>query len=141
MFDGSYAGDISPQECWELLETEQEALLIDVRTDAEMAYVGAPDVSSTGKQLVWLPWKVFPSMSTNPEFVPTIESQITDKARPLLFICRSGVRSKHAAQALTAVGFTRCYNVSGGFEGDRDPSGHRGKVNGWKVACLPWGQS
>ena len=57
---------------------------------------------------------------------------------PVLFICRSGARSRSAAEALSAAGHTRCFNVSEGFEGDKDAESHRGKRGGWKAASLPW---
>jgi rhodanese-related sulfurtransferase len=59
---------------------------------------------------------------------------------PILFICRSGGRSRAAAAALTAAGYRRCYNVAEGFEGNPDPERHRGKTGGWKAAGLPWVQ-
>jgi rhodanese-related sulfurtransferase len=64
-----------------------------------------------------------------------------DKDTPLLFLCRSGGRSHAAAAALAAAGFTRCYNVLEGFEGDKDASGQRNRVGGWRAAGLPWQQS
>ena len=64
-----------------------------------------------------------------------------DKDAPVLFLCRSGARSRSAAIALTAAGFSRAYNIVGGFEGDLDGDRHRGQTNGWKAAGLPWKQS
>ncbi len=63
------------------------------------------------------------------------------KDAPLYFICRSGARSRHAAVAMADAGFTQCFNVAGGFEGPHDPERHRGQVEGWKAAGLPWTQS
>ena len=60
---------------------------------------------------------------------------------PVLMLCRSGARSRAAAMALTALGFSRAYNIAGGFEGDPDGMGHRGHRNGWKADGLPWRQS
>ena len=59
----------------------------------------------------------------------------------MLFICRSGARSAAAASAMTQAGYTSCWNVAQGFEGDRDAVGHRASVGGWKAAGLPWVQS
>ena len=80
-------------------------------------------------------------MQVDPEFVARVE-QLTggDTSAPLYFICRSGARSRSAAQALTAAGYGKCFNVAGGFEGDVDSQGHRGKSNGWKASNLPWVQ-
>ena len=85
-------------------------------------------------------WQVFPDMDVNPDFVDQVAAGGIGKDTPLLFICRSGVRSRYAAEAMTAAGFQKCYNVAGGFEGDPDDQGHRGTVNGWKVDGLPWRQ-
>ena len=46
----------------------------------------------------------------------------------------------HAAVAMTKRGFARCFNLAGGFEGPLDNDGHRGRLDGWKVAGLPWKQ-
>lgn len=140
MSEKSYAGDISPKQAWELLAKNPKATLVDVRTDAEFAYVGNPDLSSLGKQVLRVYWKVFPAMEANPNFVADVANSGVDRNAPLLFLCRSGVRSRDAAIAMTATGFKECYNVAGGFEGDKDAAGHRGTVNGWKVARLPWVQ-
>ena len=59
---------------------------------------------------------------------------------PLVFVCRSGVRSVAAAHAATAAGLGRSYNVIDGFEGGLDAEGHRG-TTGWRAAGLPWRQS
>ena len=84
-------------------------------------------------------------MGVNVNFDPgahavEIEQAGIAKDAPIFLLCRSGVRSKHAAILLTGLGYQHCYNVSGGFEGDKDDSGHRGKTGGWKFAGLPWKQ-
>ena len=136
----TYAGDLSPQQSWDMLSETPKAQMIDVRTDAEFAYVGNPDLSSISKEVVQVYWQVSPAMDVNPDFVAQIGEAITDKETPLLLICRSGVRSLYAAEALTTAGYTECYNIAGGFEGDKNTQGHRGSVNGWKVDGLPWKQ-
>ena len=140
MSEETYAGDLSARKAWDLLSENPKAQLVDVRTDAEFAYVGSPDLSSLGKEVLAVQWKIFPDMDINPEFVDQVSSSGVDKDAPLLFLCRSGVRSLGAAEAMTAAGFRECYNVAGGFEGDRDAEGHRGTVTGWKVDGLPWRQ-
>ena len=134
----AYAGDISPMQAWKLLSEDDAATLVDVRTPAEWNYVGVPDLSSVGKQPLLLPWVFFPSMERNEQFVAQLEKAGLDREAPLLFICRSGARSRAAAIAMTARGFTRCYNVGSGFEGDLDQGRHRGTVSGWKAEGLPW---
>jgi len=136
-----YAGDLNPKEAWEFLESEAAAQLIDVRTDAEWAFVGRPDLSGLSRQAHFISWQVFPSMERNGNFVGEIAARVFDRDQPLLFLCRSGGRSMHAAMALTAAGFKRCYNIAEGFEGDKDAEGHRGATGGWKAAGLPWVQS
>lgn len=133
-----YAGDVTPTEAWRLLSERQDSVLVDVRTTAEWSYVGVPDLSRIGKQPVLLEWQVYPAMQVNADFVSTLHGSGIDGDRPILFLCRSGVRSKAAAQAMTQAGATRCYNVSDGFEGPLDQAGHRGAVAGWKQAGLPW---
>ncbi len=140
MSEKTSAGDLTPLETWEMLSEDPKAQLVDVRTDAEFAYVGNPDLSDLSKEVHQVYWKIFPAMEVNSDFVTQITDAGFDKDTPLLFLCRSGVRSKYAAEALTAAGFTACYNVAGGFEGDKDPQGHRGTGNGWKVDGLSWKQ-
>jgi rhodanese-related sulfurtransferase len=76
--------------------------------------------------------------SGNSGRTPHLEAEGVSRDRSLLLICRSGVRSRDAAVALTSAGFGPCYNISDGFEGDLDGAKHRGISNGWKVADLPW---
>ena len=140
MSEETYAGDLAARKAWDLLSENPKAQLVDVRTDAEFAYVGSPDLSSLGKEVLAVQWKIFPDMDINPEFVNQVSSSGVDKDAPLLFLCRSGVRSLGAAEAMTEAGFRQSYNVAGGFEGDRDAEGHRRTVTGWKVDGLPWRQ-
>lgn len=140
MSDLGYAGDKTPQETWAVLTDTPGAVLVDVRCDAEWAFVGTPDLSSLNKALCLAAWKHFPGMTNNDDFVATVQSHAPDKDAPLLFICRSGQRSIAAAKALTSAGYTNCYNVLEGFEGDKDAEDCRGTVGGWKVAGLPWTQ-
>ncbi|MEQ8228117.1 MAG: rhodanese-like domain-containing protein [Rhodospirillales bacterium] len=139
MSDG-YAGDISPKDAWDVLEKDPKAVLVDVRTHAEWAYVGLPDVSGLGKDLKMISWVLFPKGEVNPEFTDDLIDQVPDKDATVLFLCRSGVRSIAAAKAATEAGFAKSYNVLEGFEGDKDPANHRGTVGGWKVKGLPWVQ-
>jgi rhodanese-related sulfurtransferase len=138
LFNKGYEGDLTASEAWRFLEEDSDALLIDVRTIAEWIYVGLPDISRLGRTVVCVQWNAWPQMAVNPEFVSHLEAEGVSRERPLLLICRSGVRSRDAAVALTAAGFGPCYNVSDGFEGDLDDTKHRGIRNGWKVAGLPW---
>lgn len=140
----SYRGDKMPKEAWDTLASEPGAFLVDVRTMAEWAFVGLPDMSDTEANLLQVEWQSYPSMQVNPAFVATVDEAILEAAAgpdtPIFFLCRSGARSAAAAAAMTAAGYARCYNIAGGFEGRRDPEGHRGTVEGWKADGLPWVQ-
>jgi rhodanese-related sulfurtransferase len=130
-----YAGAVTPQEALALLGADPQAKLIDVRTNAERDWVGrvvVPDAQHGAVQ-----WSTYPGGVPNPEFVAQL-SAVAGKDDVLLFLCRSGVRSRHAAKLATESGFTRCYDILEGFEGDKDGSGHRKTVGGWCKAGLPW---
>ena len=142
---GKYAGDVSCEAAWADLERSPQAMLLDVRTSAEWAYVGVPSLSSLGKATVLIEWDRFPSGELVPDFLGRLKSAL-DKAgvgrdAPLYFICRSGNRSRHAAIAATAAGYQRCFNVEYGFEGRLSPERHRATHGSWKAADLPWVQS
>lgn len=136
-----YAGDLTPTEAWEQLGADSQAQLVDVRTQAEWNFVGVPDLSSLARRVHCVEWQSFPSGAPNPGFVAQASQALgPDTGRTVLLLCRSGARSRAAAMALTAAGFSRAFNVAGGFEGDVDGQGHRGTINGWKAAGLPWRQ-
>ncbi len=135
-----YAGDVSVREAWDTLKKDAGAVLVDVRTDPEWRYVGLPDPSELDKRTVCVNWQTYPDLTLNPAFAEDIEAQGIGPDQTLLIICRSGVRSRDAAVALTARGYARCYNVAGGFEGPHDEDRHRGTRDGWKAAGLPWRQ-
>lgn len=141
MADDDYAGDVSPRQAWELLTSEPSTVLVDVRTVPEWQFVGVPDLTELGREPELVSWQIYPDMHVYGEFVAALGSRVQDRETPLLFLCRSGARSRSAAIAATAAGWRRAYNVAGGFEGDRDTDGKRGRVNGWKVEGLPWKQS
>ena len=145
MSGGDYLADATPDETWNFLAGKTGAALVDVRTAAEWSFVGIPDVASLGAPFLRVEWQVYPSMQANPAFVDTVAEELAaagcSRESQVFFICRSGARSASAAAAMTAAGFARCYNVEGGFEGSRDSNGHRGMLDGWKAAGLPWSQS
>jgi Rhodanese-related sulfurtransferase len=136
----AYAGDISPSEAWERLTSDPKAKLVDVRTQAEWVYVGIPDLTPLGKQPLLVSWQVFPAMTRNEAFAEQLKSQGVQPDDTVLFLCRSGVRSKAAAELVTSLGYTAAYNVLDGFEGQLDSARHRGTAGGWKAAGLPWAQ-
>ena len=137
----SYAGDITPQQAWELLRDNPEAVLVDVRTEAEWRFVGVPDTSSIERPTVLIEW-VDSGGARNGEFVEQLTSALEGRnpEAPVVFLCRSGQRSIGAAVAATNTGIAPSYNVLEGFEGPIDEFGHRGG-SGWRALGLPWRQS
>ena len=123
-----------------MLANDPKARLVDVRTEAEWSFVGIPDLSSLGKKPLFVEWTNFQKGELNPGFLDQVTKEAARTDTPLFFICRSGVRSKAAARALTQAGFRRCFNISEGFEGDKDELGRRGGVGGWRHHGLPWRQ-
>lgn len=143
--EAGYAGNVTSREAFEKLSEQEHSVLVDVRTQAEWAFVGVPDLRPLGKEPVLAEWQSFPSSGPNPEFAQTVSDLLVkkglDQSAPIYFLCRSGARSQGAATALTQAGFTKCFNISDGFEGPLDEAGHRGTRSGWKAAGLPWIQS
>ena len=137
----AYAGDVSPADAWAELKTNPAAQIVDVRTSAEWNFVGLPDLSGVNREVQLVEWQSYPTMAANPEFVTQVSSVNTDKNVPLFFLCRSGARSRAAAIAMTRAGYTRAYNIVGGFEGDLNAERHRGTASGWKASGLPWRQT
>jgi rhodanese-related sulfurtransferase len=129
-----YQGAVTPQEAYTLMNSAPGTKLVDVRTRAETDWVGKVSDS------IDIEWITYPAMKMNTYFLAQLEQQV-DKEALVLFICRSGQRSHHAAELATRAGYTNCFNVQEGFEGDRDDTGHRNTVNGWRVAGLPWEQT
>jgi rhodanese-related sulfurtransferase len=132
--------NVSARAAWAVLTQDPDAQLVDCRTDAEWQYVGIPDLREAGKQAVLISWQYFPSGNINPHFVDELRDAGLSPDATLYFLCRSGVRSLAAAQRAEASGFARCINVAEGFEGHVDANGHRGSLDGWKAAGLPWRQ-
>lgn len=127
-----YAGDLPPQLACQWWQAG-EAVLIDVRTDAERAWVGFVPGA------VALAWKQWPGMVMNPVFDEGIQAAGTS-GKKLVLLCRSGVRSIAAARRATELGL-EAYNILEGFEGDPDAHGQRGHTGGWRYRGLPWQQS
>lgn len=140
-----YAGDVLPQQAWDDLAASGDATLIDVRTAAEWAFVGVPTLAAIGKPVELVEWNEFPSGELIPDFVGRLKAVLDARGvgqdAPLYFLCRSGIRSRHAAVAATAAGYTRAYNITHGFEGRLDTERHRETAESWKGAGLPWVQS
>lgn len=129
-----YEGSLLPQEAYEIWRAAPGAKLVDVRSRAEMDFVGRIPGA------VEIEWAIYPGMKPNPHFLAALEQQI-DKEALVLFICRSGGRSHFAANVATQAGFTDCYNVLIGCEGDLNAQKQRKATNSWRGLGLPWEQS
>lgn len=129
-----YAGALRPAEAFALLRAVPHAAMIDVRTQAEWYWVGRVPGA------VMIEWSSFPGSVRNTDFLRQFRSAVPAADAMVMFLCRSGHRSHYAAALATEAGYSRCFNVLEGFEGDRDAQGHRNSLNGWRVAGLPWEQ-
>ena len=139
-----HIASVSVDETWARLKSDAGSVLIDVRTIAEWAYVGLPDLSTIGKRPVLVEWQGFPDDRLNTAFVERVTEALTPigarQGQRIAFHLSLGQRSLKAAQAMAAAGYTRCRNVADGFEGPLDPNRHRGQLGGWKAKGLPWAQ-
>lgn len=124
-----YAGALTPPEAMTLQKAG--ARLVDVRTRAELEWVGRVPGG------VNVEWNTWPGGKPNPEFLAQL-AEVAEKDEPVMFLCRSGGRSNSAAIAATQAGYTECYNILEGFEGDKDAEQHRNTVGGWRFHKLPW---
>ena len=140
---GTTIKEISPQQAWEILEAEPQALLLDVRTSMEYEYVGHP------LNALHIPWMDAPDWNIDTGFVDKVRQALVKRTGSeqelesiaILAICRSGKRSQAAAEELARQGFDNLYNIEDGFEGDLDNNKQRNTINGWRFADLPWEQS
>ncbi|MFA7279525.1 MAG: rhodanese-like domain-containing protein [Sterolibacterium sp.] len=129
----AFEGALTPREAWQILQHAPGARIIDIRSRAELEWVGRiPNA-------VEIEWQTYPGMKPNPYFLAELKRAV-DNESLLLFICRSGIRSQAAAVAATQAGFANCFNILEGFEGDKDANSRRGTVGGWRFAGLPWSQ-
>jgi len=127
-----YAGDVTPEQAAQWV-ADGQAVLIDVRSDAEREWVGYVPGA------VPLAWKQWPGMAMNPAFDEGVRAAVPTGGKAVL-LCRSGVRSIAAAKRATELGL-EAYNILEGFEGNPDADGHRGRTGGWRFRGLPWKQN
>ena len=128
-----YQGALTPAETWQVMQLAPGAKLVDVRTRAELDWVGRVPGA------VEIEWMLYPGNEPNAHFLAQFKRQIDPEAL-VMFLCRSGARSNMAANLAVASGFTNAYNILEGFEGDKDANEHRNKIGGWRHANLPWTQ-
>lgn len=126
-----YAGNIAPALAWQWLQSGQ-AVLVDVRSDAEREWVGFVPGA------VPVAWKQWPGMALNDDFDEALKAAVPAGSKVML-LCRSGVRSVAAAHRATALGI-EAYNILEGFEGDANGDAQRGHRGGWRMRGLPWMQ-
>lgn len=140
-----YAGDLKAADAFRMLSENPSAVLVDVRTRAEWTYVGIPELKSIGKAPMLVEWQTFPDGQVDLHFVGRLSEALSEagaaKDAAVLFLCRSGARSRNAAIAMTEAGWRSCFNIVDGFEGPLDGSGHRNLLAGWRADGLPWRQT
>ena len=129
-----YEGALLPTEAHALLQLQPGARLVDVRSRAELDFVGRVPGS------VEIEWKSYPGMLPNVSFMEQLKQQVPQDTL-VMFLCRSGGRSHETAAVATQAGYRDAYNVLEGFEGDRDANGQRNTLGGWRANGLPWVQS
>lgn len=143
-FEVVHIEDVPVEEVWAHLAKDAGSVLIDVRTRAEWTFVGLPDLGEIGKRVLTVEWQTCPESKIDAGFperlINALDAAGADKDSELFFICRSGARSRMAAEAMANAGYRRCKNVADGFEGPLDADRHRGQVAGWKAAGLAWVQ-
>jgi rhodanese-related sulfurtransferase len=133
--DWAYQGAVTPAEAYQLLQADPHIKLIDVRTNAERDWVGRVTIPET--QHGHVQWSIYPGGVANHEFIEQLNS-VARKDQILLFLCRSGVRSRAAATLASEHGYRHCYDILEGFEGEKDEHSHRKQLGGWCKHNLPW---
>lgn len=126
-----YAGAVTPAEAYALISQDADAVLVDVRSRAELELVGRVPVATH------VEWALYPGMVANTEFAAQLLAQV-DKSRTVVFMCRTGGRSHNAALLAQQLGYSKAYNMVEGFEGEANELKQRTLINGWKHAGLPW---
>ena len=125
-----YAGELTPNEAFDLLQQDTAMVLVDVRSQAELDLVGrVPNANH-------IEWAFYPGMVANTAFASQLQAQI-DKNQTIVFMCRTGGRSHNASAVAQQLGYT-AYNMLEGFEGEANAEKQRTLINGWKYAGLPW---
>tara|TARA_B100001123_G_scaffold449874_2_gene617244 strand:- start:1004 stop:1438 length:435 start_codon:yes stop_codon:yes gene_type:complete len=131
---------VDSAECFEQLSKIPNSFLIDVRTKPEWEFNGVPDLSSINKKVIFISWLIYPEMEINSHFEKELSKLNIIKNYKLYFICRSGNRSFEAANFLSTINYNYCFNLTDGFEGDKNKMSQRSTINGWKYNKLPWKQ-
>ncbi|MCK5727534.1 MAG: rhodanese-like domain-containing protein [Thiotrichaceae bacterium] len=129
----SHLIELTAKQAFTFLTENPDARLVDIRSSMEFLFIGHPTTA------IHLAWMDDPDWDINPNFVKEVSQQQV-KNSPIVLICRSGNRSEKAGKQLIEAGLSHIYHINDGFEGDRDDENHRGDINGWRWAGLPWEQ-
>jgi len=143
---------ITAKEAYQTVSVDpKHVLFVDVRTPAEVEFVGAPEMIDTNVPYMlndfsaWDDKKKRFKKVPNSNFTVLMEEQLEAKRLTkndkIILMCRSGSRSSKAVNLLHKAGYTNVYSVVDGFEGDKSKvAATKGQrvVNGWKNAHLPW---
>ena len=132
--------NITSIECFNKLSEISNSYLIDIRTKPEWEFIGVPDLSSLNKKTIFIAWNEYPEMNVNNKFIDQVAGVNIEKNDNIFLLCRSGRRSFYAAMYLVSCGYKHSFNVSDGFEGDKNELNQRSTINGWKYNDLPWQQ-
>ena len=131
---------VDVEATWQRLAARLGSQLIDVRTRAEWAYVGIPDLGPLGKRAVLVEWQTFPDQTVDPRFAERLASELEALGvqfdDDLFFICRSGAgasllpkrwRRRDTAPVTMLPAVSKVRSTSRGIA-----------FGGWKAAGLPW---
>ena len=132
--------NLNSYDCFKKISKNLKSYLIDVRTRPEWEFVGVPDLSAINNSTIFISWQEYPEMNINKNFEKHVTQKNIKKNDYIFLICRSGQRSLKAAEYLSSLGYKHCFNISDGFEGNKNNTSHRSKIRGWKFNNLPWKQ-
>jgi len=113
---------IKSSEIKKFIESNPEAVLLDVRTEDEWNSVGKPDTKNFGIK------SYFITISKDSNFLESVKQNI-NKKNQVLVMCAAGGRSMIAANILANEGYD-VLNISDGFSGNKEDPG-------WKNSGLP----
>jgi rhodanese-related sulfurtransferase len=126
--DPSYQGDVTAREAWEALASGQPVALVDVRTPEEWHQDSIPDIAAhSTASFCLLSSHLAPAMQPNPAFLQQLQQKLPHRDQPVIFICRSGGRSRMAAIWAQQAGYAMAYNLAGGLLAE----------GGWRASQLP----
>ena len=130
---------LDPISAHKFLSRNSDAILVDVRCEIEYEYIGHP------VDAINIVWKKYPGWEINETFAAEVNLAVSNQSKPtkktpILLICRSGARSRDAAEFLSENHYEKIYNVEEGFEGDKNNEAQRSSINGWRFHGLPWVQ-